>query len=74
MRKNKLIKIVFFFLPKNHRFLIFSTERFRHKRIHNSIIKTVLKMKVRLGACKTGLSPPVIYITVRSMAILLLWF
>ena len=32
------------------------------------------KPRVRLGACKTGLSPPVIYITDRSKAILLLWF
>ena len=31
-------------------------------------------MRVRLGACKTGLSPPVIYITDRSKAMLLFWF
>ena len=29
---------------------------------------------MRLGTCKTGLSPPVIYITDRSKAILLWWF
>ena len=28
----------------------------------------------RLGACKTGLSPPVIFFTERSKAVLLLWF
>ena len=32
------------------------------------------KLRVRLGSCKTGLSPPVIYINDRSKAILLLWF
>ena len=32
------------------------------------------KMRVRLGACKTGLSPPSIDITDCSKAILLIWF
>ena len=31
------------------------------------------KMRMRLGACKTGLSPEYFYVTDRSKAILLLW-
>ena len=32
------------------------------------------KLRVRLGTCKIDLSPPVIFITDRSKAILLWWF
>ena len=32
------------------------------------------KLRMRLGACKTGLSPPVFCVTDRYKAILLWWF
>ena len=39
-----------------------------------SKIEFWVKLRVRLGACKTGLSPPVKCVTDRSKAIILWWF
>ena len=67
-------KIIISFLFYSFRLLLLSHLMHVRVLLYDRTNIPLEKRTVRLGACKFGLSPPVIYITDRFNAILLLWF
>ena len=60
--------LFFFFVPQDSR----TSQRFTTNNEQLTKRESLEKLRLRLGACKTGLKPPVFF-TDRSKAIILLW-